>query len=320
MVYETSRKVSPRISKIRSKNKNFIKLCLNSDLSSEITLQPLKRYDLDAAIIFSDILIVPYALGQDVRFTKGLGPVLSNFNIRNFNSFNNLEELQKKLRPVYDSIKKVRKKLDANKTLISFVGAPWTLLTYMFGLKKKDEKLNIEKFLKEKKIINNVLESLTEYLCLHINNQIKAGANIVQIFDSWAGLLQYDDFHTFCIEPNKKIVNFCKKKKKIPVICFPKGIGKKYSIFNNLVKPDGINLDYDINPIWARQNLGDVVFQGGMHPRILLKSENLIQKEAKKYLDIFKDVPYIFNLGHGLVPETDPMKLKKLIEFVKRYK
>ena len=227
--------------------------------------------------------------------------------------------MQKKLRPVYDSIKKVRKKLDANKTLISFVGAPWTLLTYMFGLKKKDEKLNIEKFLKEKKIINNVLESLTEYLCLHINNQIKAGANIVQIFDSWAGLLQYDDFHTFCIEPNKKIVNFCKKK-KIPVICFPKGIGKKYSIFNNLVKPDGINLDYDINPIWARQNLGDVVFQGGMHPRILLKSENLIQKEAKKYLDIFKDVPYIFNLGHGLVPETDPMKLKKLIEFVKRYK
>ena len=114
----------PEFQKIRSKNKNFIKLCLNSDLSSEITLQPLKRYDLDAAIIFSDILIVPYALGQDVRFTKGLGPVLSNFNIRNFNSFNNLEELQKKLRPVYDSIKKVRKKLDANKTLISFVGAP----------------------------------------------------------------------------------------------------------------------------------------------------------------------------------------------------
>tara|TARA_A100001015_G_scaffold270205_1_gene322558 strand:+ start:1155 stop:2153 length:999 start_codon:yes stop_codon:yes gene_type:complete len=304
----------PEFRKIRSKNKDFIKLCLNSKLASKITLQPIKRYDLDSAIIFSDILMIPYALGQKVQFTKNYGPRLSNFNSEIF--FNtNKKTFKKTLHPIYKAIKETRNKLDHKKSLISFVGAPWTLLVYMMGFKKKKNEINLKK-IKNNKII---LKKLIEYICQHIENQFRAGSNVVQIFDSWAGLLPKNQLLDFCYKPNQKIVNFCKKK-RIPVICFPKGIGKNYLEFNKMVKPNGISLDYEVEPLWARKNLKNVVLQGGMNPKFLLKTDDVIQKEAKKYLDIFKDVPYIFNLGHGLVPETDPNNLEKLIKFVRNYK
>ena len=125
--------------------------------------------------------------------------------------------------------------------------------------------------------------------------------------------------NTLCTKPNLKIVQFCKKN-KIPIICFPKGIKKNYAKFNEKVKPDGLSLDYDIDPFWAKKNLKNVVLQGGMHPKVLLKTKDKIYKEAKKYLDIFKDVPYIFNLGHGVLPQTNPVKLRQLIKFVREYK
>ena len=306
----------PEFKEIRKKNPNFINLCLNDNLSSEVTLQPLKRFDLDAAIIFSDILMVPYALGQEVNFTKNEGPVLSNFKLKEFLD-NKPENFTKKLSPVYESISKVRKKLNKNKSLISFIGAPWTLLIYMMGL--KDDLSS--KFIRIKKEIdfNIILDKLNTFLCLHIQNQIEAGADTIQIFDSWAGLLLKKELSEFCYKPNLKLVEFCKRK-KIPTICFPRGLNKNYLEFNKVVKPDGINLDYQVDPKWAKINLSNVVLQGGMNPKILLKSEKEIYNEAKRYLDIFKDVPYIFNLGHGLVPETDPNKLEKLIKFVREYK
>ena len=305
----------PEFRKIRFKNPNFIKLCLNSNLSSKITLQPIKRYDLDFAIIFSDILMVPYALGQNVSFIKKKGPVLDDFDLKKFLN-NDEQSFYKKLKPVYKAITKTKKKLNKKKKLISFVGAPWTLLIYMMGLKKngiiKTSKL------KELKDIKLILDKLNKYLCLHIKNQVKAGADIVQIFDSWAGLVPSKNLKKFCYEPNSKLVKFCKSK-KIPVICFPKGINKKYKDFNLAVKPDGLSLDYKINPKWAKLNLTNVVLQGGINPQILFKSEKKIYEETKKYLDIFKNVPYIFNLGHGLNPKTSINKLKKLIKFVKNY-
>ena len=187
------------------------------------------------------------------------------------------------------------------------------------GLKKDKNKINFSKIKGKELEINVILDKLNEYLCIHIKNQINAGADVVQIFDSWAGLLTDKDLPNFCYIPNSKLVEFCKSK-KIPVICFPKGIKENYIEFNNRVKPDGLNLDYEIDPVWAKKNLKNVVLQGGMNPKTLLKSEEEIYKEAKKYLDIFKDVPYIFNLGHGLIPETNPDKLGKLIKFVKEYK
>ena len=307
----------PEFRKIRLQNQNFINLCMNSNLSSEITLQPINRFNLDSAIIFSDILVVPYALGQKVNFIKDQGPKLEGFSNKIFLE-NNKNSFTKKLQPVYDAIKKCREKLHKDKSLIGFIGAPWTLLIYMLGIKQNKKELDYNKIKERKNEINLILNELNDYLCIHIENQINAGADVIQIFDSWAGLIKLDDFNEYCIVPNSKIVDFCKKR-KIPVICFPKGIGKKFKDFNNIVKPDGINLDYEIEPSWAKKNLKDVVIQGGLDPKILLRSEEEIIINAKKYLDVFNKLPYVFNLGHGLLPETDPDKVKKLIKFYREY-
>ena len=307
----------PEFRKIRSQNQDFIKLCLNSELSSEITLQPIKRFDLDSAIIFSDILMVPHATGQKVEFIKDKGPILEKFDIKKFFD-NNKISFTKKLEPVYSSIGKTRKKLDKKKSLIAFIGAPWTLLIYMYGIKLDKNNVNLEKINSKKSDINQILDKLHEYLCVHIDNQIKAGADVIQIFDSWAGLIPEQDLINYCINPNLRLVNFCKEN-NIPVVCFPKGIGKNYKKFNDIVKPDGINLDYTIDPSWAKQNLKNVVIQGGLDPKILLSNESQIIKNTEKYLNIFNDIPYVFNLGHGLLPETDPDKVEKLINFYRKY-
>ncbi len=307
----------PEFRKIRSQNQDFIKLCLNSELSSEITLQPIKRFDLDSAITFSDILMVPHATGQKVEFIKDKGPILEKFDIKKFFD-NNKISFTRKLEPVYSSIGKTRKKLDKKKSLIAFIGAPWTLLIYMYGVKLDKNNVNLEKINSKKSDINQIIDKLHEYLCVHIDNQIKAGADVIQIFDSWAGLIPEQDLINYCINPNLRLVNFCKEN-NIPVVCFPKGIGKNYKKFNDIVKPHGINLDYTIDPSWAKQNLKNVVIQGGLDPKILLSNESQIIKNTEKYLNIFNDIPYVFNLGHGLLPETDPDKVEKLINFYRKY-
>ena len=307
----------PEFRKIRSQNQNFIELCLDSDLSSEITLQPIKRFNLDSAIIFSDILMVPYALGQKVSFIKNQGPILEAFNSQKFLS-NNKTNFTQKLQPVYKAIKITREKLDKKKSLISFIGAPWTLLVYMLRAKQDKDEINLNKIKERDFEVNLIIDKLHDYLCVHIENQINAGADIVQIFDSWAGFLSPKDLPRFCYTPNLKIVEFCKKK-KIPVICFPRGIKENYKEFNNVVKPNGLNIDYYIDPKWAETNLKDTVIQGGLNPNALLLPEQDMIKNAKKYLDAFDGLPYIFNLGHGMLPETDPKKVETLIKFYREY-
>ena len=307
----------PEFRKIRSQNKNFINLCLDSDLSSEITLQPIKRFDLDSAIIFSDILLVPYALGQNVNFIKDKGPKLENFNLNKFINNDKIKFTQK-LHPVYKAIEKTRKSLNKKKSLIAFIGAPWTLLVYMLGAKLDKNKIDYKKIKDQDFEVNLILDKLNEYLCVHIENQIDHGAEIVQIFDSWAGLIPPQDLANYCYIPNLKIVEFCKKK-GIPVICFPKGIKENYREFNNVVEPHGLNIDFDINIEWAKQNLKNTVIQGGLDPKILLLSEQEIIKNAKKYFDAFAGLPYVFNLGHGMLPETDPNKVSKLVKFYREY-
>ena len=308
----------PEFREIRSQNQNFINLCLDSDLSSEITLQPIKRFDLDSAIIFSDILMVPYALGQKVEFVKDHGPILGEFNMKNFLD-NNKDSFSQKLSPIYEAIKITRKKLDKKKSLIGFIGAPWTLIVYMMGAKLSKQEINLKKIKDKREEIRIIIDKLNDFLCLHIENQINAGVDVIQIFDSWAGLLPSNDLPEYCYAPNSYITKFCKTK-KIPTICFPKGIKENYKMFNNLVKPDGINIDHDIDPEWAKQNLKDTVIQGGLNPNTLLLSEREINIRTKKYLDAFKGLPYIFNLGHGMLPETDPIKVGKLIKFYRNYK
>ena len=306
----------PEFREIRAKNLNFIDLCLNSKLSSEITLQPIKRFNLDSAIIFSDILLVPYALGQSVEFIKDHGPSLSKFDLKTFLD-NDVISFTQKLHPIYKAIEITRKNLNKKKSLISFIGAPWTLLIYMLEA-KKNNKVDFEKIKVKEFEVNLILDKLHEYLCVHIENQINAGADVVQIFDSWAGVLPAKDLPSYCYIPNLKIVEFCKEK-KIPTICFPRGIGKNYKDFNNIVKPDGLNLDYEIDPQWAKQELRNVVLQGGLDPKTLFLPEKKIKENASRYLSIFNNTPYIFNLGHGLLPETDPDKVDKLIKFYRNY-
>ena len=202
----------PEFREIRETNSDFIKLCLNSDLTKKITLQPIQRFKLDAAIIFSDILMIPHALGQKVVFEKNLGPVISEFNEKNFFKISE-EEFTSKLSSVYKAIKKTRKDLNASKSLIGFSAAPWTLIYYMFNLKNKSYDL----IKKQNNLISKVLERLNVFINLHLKNQKKAGADVAQIFDSWAGLLKEEDLEKYCILPNKKIVGLSKLARTVEV-------------------------------------------------------------------------------------------------------
>ena len=307
----------PEFRRLRSQNPNFIKLCFNSDLASEITLQPMKRFNLDAAIIFSDILVIPYALGQAIEFRNEGGPWNSNLNINKFlNTTEN--DFISNLQPIYEAIGKTKKILEKDKSLIAFVGAPWTLIIYLFNLKTQ-KNLNNKITIKNKNEIKLIMKKLDNFLKLHIIHQKRAGAEVIQIFDSWAGLIRNEDLNEYCYNPNKSLVDFCKEN-KIPTICFPRGLKNNYKNFVNKVMPDGINIDYEIDPIWAKKNFGNVCIQGGMDPGLLLKSEKLALAETEKYLEIFRNNPYIFNLGHGILPETDPSIIKKIINKVKLIK
>ena len=307
----------PEFKKIRSQNKDFIELCLNSKLCSELTLQPIKRFDVDSAIIFSDILMVPYALGQEVKFIKNYGPELSKFNFKNFKE-NDEKKFTKKLKNIYEAIKITRENLHKDKSLISFIGAPWTLLIYMLNLKNDKNEINFNELNNKNLEIDQIINDLNKYLCIHIKKQIEAGADVVQIFDSWAGIIPEKDINYYCFLPNLEIVKFCKNL-GIPNICFPKGIGERYKDFKEIVKPDCISLDSEVDPVWARNNLKNVIIQGGLDPKVLFRSDDEIFKAATKYIRTFKDTPYIFNLGHGLLPETDPDKVDKLIKFYRNF-
>ena len=305
----------PEFRKIRAENPNFIELCLNKELSTEITLQPLKRFDLDAAIIFSDILMLPYGLNQKVEFKKGIGPILGDLNLKNILKLNEGDFVDK-LKPVYKLVNLIRNNdLTNNKNTIGFVGAPWTLLVYMINQKSPKSGLK-NNFFKDKDLINETLRIIEKFLKIHIKNQVESGAQIIQIFDSWASLLNEKDLPNYIYEPTINLVEYTKSL-NVPVICFPKGI-KKYKDYCETVKPDAICIDYEVDPKEILRNI-QIPVQGGMDPKILLSDKENLKKEAKKYLDIFKDHPYIFNLGHGVLPETDPKMMDYLVKMVKDY-
>ena len=307
----------PEFRQIRLQNPNFLELCFNSNLATEITLQPLKRFDLDAAIIFSDILVIPYALGQSIEFREKGGPWSPSFSVEKFLNTNEKDFLST-LKPIYEAIRKTKSALKKDKSLIAFIGAPWTLIIYLYNL-KNHKNLDGKVKIKHRDEIKSILKKLDEFLKLHILNQQRAGAEIVQIFDSWAGLIEDKDLQEYCYTPNKSLVNFCKDN-KIPSICFPKGLKNNYKKFIEEVKPEGINIDYEIDPIWAKDNLNNTCIQGGMNPSLLLKNENTVLEEVEKYLEIFKNNPYIFNLGHGILPETNPEIIKKIVDRTKLIK
>ena len=305
----------PEFREIRKANPDFIKLCLNEKLSTEITLQPLIRFDLDAAIIFSDILMLPYGLSQKVEFKKGIGPVLGDLNLENISKLTERDFVEK-LNPVYKLINLVKNStITKNKSTIGFVGAPWTLLVYMIN--QESPKLGLKKnFFENKSLIDKTLLIIEKFLKIHIKHQIENGAQIIQIFDSWAGLLNEKDLQNYIYKPTLNLVEYVKSF-NIPVICFPRNI-KNYKNYCNIVNPSVICIDYNTDPKEISKDI-EIPVQGGMDPKVLLTDKENLKKEANKYLDIFNDHPYIFNLGHGVLPETDPQMMDYLVKMVKDY-
>ena len=241
-----------------------------------------------------------------------------NLGPLNLNEISKIDEIDfiEKLYPVYKSIKKVSENnLIKNKNIIGFVGAPWTLLVYMIN-KHSPKKELIKDFFKDEFLINRILIILEKFLKLHIDQQIKSGATVIQIFDSWAGLLEEKDLPNYVYIPTLNLVNYIKSL-NIPVICFPRGV-KNYKNYCEIVKPDAVNIDYDVNPISICKEI-NIPVQGGLDPKILLTDKENLKKEARRYLDVFKDHPYIFNLGHGVLPQTDPNMVDYLVKMVKDY-
>ncbi len=305
----------PEFREIRKLNPDFISLCLNENLSSEITLQPLKRFDLDAAIIFSDILMLPYGLNQRVEFKKNFGPILGEVNIEEMSKLDEIDFIEK-VYPVYKLIKKVSShELTKKKNTIGFVGAPWTLLVYIINQQSPKKGLNKD-FFKDNYLINRILLIIEKFLKIHIKNQIENGANVIQIFDSWAGLLEKKDLPNYIYTPTLNLVEFVKSL-NVPVICFPREI-KDYKEYCEIVRPDAVSIDYNVDPKEICKNI-KIPVQGGLDPKILLTDKENLKKETLKYLNIFKDHPYIFNLGHGVLPETNPDMVEYLVKTVKDY-
>ena len=303
----------PEFREIRKKNPNFIELCLNKKLVPEITLQPLKRFELDGAIIFSDILMVPYGMGQKVEFKKDFGPILGELNIKDLGNENQVT-FKSNLKPVYESMKYLSDELNGGtKSLIGFVGALWTILVYMLNKQSPKKKIPNE-IIYEHKNINDLTEMVIKYIKLHISQQVNSGAQVIQIFDSWAGLVDEKHIGKFIYEPTKELVEFTKNL-GVPVICFPREI-KNYKKYVTEVRPSAINIDYNVDPKDI-SNTVNIPVQGGLSPSILLSDKEKIKKEAGNLLEIFKNHPYIFNLGHGVLPQTDPNMVEYLVKFVK---
>ena len=305
----------PEFRNIRKENQDFIKLCLNSELASEITLQPIKRFAFDGAVIFSDILMLPYGLGQKVEFEKNFGPKLGEIHLDNIKYVDEIN-FTEKVYKVYKAISKTSQDaLMNNRDMIGFVGAPWTILVYMINRSSPKKGLTSE-FFKDEFLINRLLGIIEKFLKVHIKNQVEAGARVIQIFDSWAGLLE-DKIPEYIYIPTLNIVEYTKQL-GVPVIRFPRGI-KDYKNFCEIVKPDAVNIDYDVDPKKIVKEI-EIPIQGGLDPKILLSDKETLKKEVERYLHIFKDHPYIFNLGHGILPETKIEMVENLIKIVRDFK
>ena len=236
----------PEYQKIRRKNKNFINFFLNVKDATEVSLQPINRFNLDAAIVFSDILLILNAIGQKVEFKEKTGPILGNYDLNKFYKTSD-KNFIKNLKNVYKILKKIKEKLPKQKALIGFAGSPWTLLVYMINKGSPKKNKNLLKNLKKKEVIK-IIKRLEHLVYIHCKEQILAGADVIQLFDSWAGLINKGSLKEFCINPNKNIVNKLKKNfPNNPTICFPKGINENINAFIKTVNPHGLSIDYDIN-------------------------------------------------------------------------
>lgn len=311
----------PEYKATRAQAGDFLSLCYNPDLAAEVTLQPIRRYGFDAAILFADILLLPQALGADLWFVTGEGPRLSTItNAEELKALKPVTAIHETLNPIYETVKILSRELPAETTLIGFAGAPWTVATYMIAGQGTPDQ-GPAHALKDanREVFEALLDLITEGTIDYLSKQIDAGAEVVKLFDSWAGSLKGDDFVNYAVKPATKITAALKAKHPdTPVIAFPRGAGEKYVGLHAAIGADCIALDNGVKADWAAANVqtGGCV-QGNLASSHMVTGGDTLVSETRAIVDAFKGGPHIFNLGHGITPDADPENVQLMIDTVR---
>jgi uroporphyrinogen decarboxylase len=317
----------PEYRQLRASAGGFLDLCLDPIKACEITLQPLRRYDMDAAILFSDILIVPFALGQSLQFLEGEGPCLDPVRSADDLSRLRLEGLLATAQPVFEAVSRIKASLAPEKTLIGFAGSPWTVACYMVEGGGSKEYAHVKGFAYRdpqgfKALLELLSHATIDYLCA----QIDAGAEAIQLFDSWAGIVSADDFEDFVIKPTVSIVSALKARHPhIPIIGFPRMASLGLADYLRATQINGLSLDPGVPLSWAKEHLQapmlhkglSVTLQGNLDPCLLLAGGAVMRRAVEKILTVMQGVPFIFNLGHGVIKETPPSHVAQLAALIR---
>jgi uroporphyrinogen decarboxylase len=310
----------PEYRAVREKVPNFLDLVFTPELAAEVTLQPIRRFGFDAAILFSDILVVPHALGQNVTFAAGEGPLLDPLEDRV--AFERIaEEVDHGvLAPVYETIRLVKRELDPGVTLLGFCGAPWTVATYMIAGRGTPDQAPARLFgYRDRVGLDTLIDVLVDASASYLVRQLKAGADAVQIFDTWAGVLAPDEFSRWCIEPTRRIAESVRSE--VPgakIIGFPRGAGTKLAAYAERAGVDAVGLDWMVDRAFARERIQSrLSVQGNLDPLVLLAGGTALDRAVDAVLEAFAGGPFIFNLGHGILPETPIAHVEQMLRRVR---
>ena len=311
----------PEYRATRAKAGDFLSLCYTPDLAAEVTLQPIRRYGFDAAILFADILLIGQAMGAKLWFAEGEGPRMSTItDAAEVEALKPTEAIHETLAPVYETLRILSRELPRDTTLIGFAGAPWTVATYMIGGKGKDEQAAAHAFKAADRVaFARLLDRIADATVEYLSAQIDAGAEVVKLFDSWAGSLQGQDFADFCVAPAARIIAAVKARHPgVPVIAFPREAGQGYVGFARATGADCVAVDNSVSADWAAAHVQiDGCVQGNLDPRHMVTGGPDLTAEARRICKAFAGGPHIFNLGHGITPDADPENVHRLLEAIR---
>ncbi len=312
----------PEYRATREKAGDFLSLCYTPELAAEVTLQPIRRYGFDGAILFADILLLAQALGADLGFVQGEGPRLSTVTRQtDLDRLRPADAVHETLSPVYRTIEILRESLPRQTTLIGFAGAPWTVASYMIAGRGTPDQAPARALMRdEPEVFDQLMGRIAEATVHYLNAQIEAGAEVVKLFDSWAGVLDDASFARYVLTPTRAIIAGLKANHPdVPVIVFPRLAGERYRGFARDTGAEGLALDTDVSAEWAAQALGDedVCLQGNLDPALLVEGGPRLAAEARRIIEAFAGLPHIFNLGHGITPDADPDNVALLVDTVR---
>jgi len=311
----------PEYRATRAQAGDFLSLCYNSELAAEVTLQPIRRYGFDAAILFADILLLPQSLGVDLWFETGEGPRMSTTTTQaEFDQLRSVSDIHETLNPIYETVRILRHELPQETTLIGFAGAPWTVATYMIaGRGTKDQGPAHALKAENRAVFSQIIDLLTQSTIEYLAAQIDAGAEVVKIFDSWAGSLTGQDFHDFALEPARKITAAIKSRyPTVPVIAFPREAKENYIGFAKATGADCVAIDNSVSAEWVAQNVQvDGCVQGNLASSHMVTGGQALVDETRRIVRALSNGPHIFNLGHGITPDADPDNVQIMIDTVR---